>query len=303
MAACRRAGCRFGALGRGGCVRVNRAQSPASPMGGAGARRRAAPPAPAADKRRRSLLPEVEEERVELAPMTAGGEVVEDYRSRGLTLRSHPVAFLRGDPGGCGYVPAGDLSARGWSPRGRRGARARAAAAGISQWRPVHHARRRDGHREPHHLAVPVRAAAPAHSLGKHDRVSRQGTAGGSGHSCDCRAPHRLSALLGAVGERNAIFPLRTAEEMKRNTAAAPTHATHSDASRRTSTFPIFGSKLRSTSKREIFGEARVRRLFSKVIFPIDYHVGRGDIRGAALSAKPPGAAALMPQRRPPALP
>src|SRR5215204_1556204 len=53
----------------------------------------------------------------------------------------------------------------------------------------------------------------------------------------------------------------RTAEEMKRSTAAAPTHATHSDASRRTSTFPIFGSKLRSTSKRETFGEARVRRV------------------------------------------
>ena len=43
--------------------------------------------------------------------MTAGREVVEDYRSRGLTLRSHPVAFLRGDLAANGYVPAGDLSA------------------------------------------------------------------------------------------------------------------------------------------------------------------------------------------------
>jgi error-prone DNA polymerase len=51
-----------------------------------------------ADKRCGALLPEVEEERVELAPMTAGREVVEDDRSRGLTLRSHPVAFLRGEP-------------------------------------------------------------------------------------------------------------------------------------------------------------------------------------------------------------
>ena len=41
--------------------------------------------------------PEVGEAPVSLAPMTAGREVVEDYRSRGLTLRSHPVAFLRGD--------------------------------------------------------------------------------------------------------------------------------------------------------------------------------------------------------------
>jgi error-prone DNA polymerase len=29
--------------------------------------------------------------------MTAGGEVVEDYGHVGLTLRSHPVSFLRGD--------------------------------------------------------------------------------------------------------------------------------------------------------------------------------------------------------------
>jgi error-prone DNA polymerase len=29
--------------------------------------------------------------------MTAGGEVVEDYRHIGLTLRSHPISFLRED--------------------------------------------------------------------------------------------------------------------------------------------------------------------------------------------------------------
>ena len=32
-----------------------------------------------------------------LRPMTAGGEVVEDYGHVGLTLRDHPVAFLRED--------------------------------------------------------------------------------------------------------------------------------------------------------------------------------------------------------------
>src|SRR5215217_9786153 len=64
----------------------------------------------AADERRGSLRPELEEERVDLVPMTAGREVVEDYRSRGLTLRSHPVVFLRGDLAASGYVPAADLS-------------------------------------------------------------------------------------------------------------------------------------------------------------------------------------------------
>jgi error-prone DNA polymerase len=63
----------------------------------------------AADARRSSLRPEVEEERVDLVPMTVGGEVVEDYRSRGLTLRSHPVAFLRGDLAAGGYMAAGNL--------------------------------------------------------------------------------------------------------------------------------------------------------------------------------------------------
>jgi len=39
--------------------------------------------------------PELIEAPVLLVPMRAGGEVVEDYRSTGLSLRSHPVAFLR----------------------------------------------------------------------------------------------------------------------------------------------------------------------------------------------------------------
>jgi error-prone DNA polymerase len=41
--------------------------------------------------------PEIAEEAVRLKAMTAGREVVEDYRHVGLTLRRHPLAFLRGD--------------------------------------------------------------------------------------------------------------------------------------------------------------------------------------------------------------
>ena len=37
------------------------------------------------------------EQAVAFRPMTAGGEVVEDYGHVGLTLRSHPVSFLRED--------------------------------------------------------------------------------------------------------------------------------------------------------------------------------------------------------------
>ena len=55
----------------------------------------AALPLFAAADRGRQPQPELVEPPVALAPMTEGGEVVEDYRSVGLTLRRHPVAFLR----------------------------------------------------------------------------------------------------------------------------------------------------------------------------------------------------------------
>jgi hypothetical protein len=42
-------------------------------------------------------VPEINEPAVELRPMTAGREVVEDYGHVGLTLRTHPIAFLRED--------------------------------------------------------------------------------------------------------------------------------------------------------------------------------------------------------------
>lgn len=49
----------------------------------------------AADERDHVIRPELVEPKVDLAPMIEGREVVEDYRSKGLTLRRHPLAFLR----------------------------------------------------------------------------------------------------------------------------------------------------------------------------------------------------------------
>ncbi|MEQ9524780.1 MAG: error-prone DNA polymerase [Thalassobaculum sp.] len=49
----------------------------------------------AAAARAADAVPEIQEPAVALRPMTAGGEVVEDYGHVGLTLRSHPVSFLR----------------------------------------------------------------------------------------------------------------------------------------------------------------------------------------------------------------
>jgi error-prone DNA polymerase len=51
----------------------------------------------AASAREAEAVPELREPAVVLRPMTAGGEVVEDYGHVGLTLRNHPVSFLRGD--------------------------------------------------------------------------------------------------------------------------------------------------------------------------------------------------------------
>ena len=49
----------------------------------------------AADARDTQIRPEGHEPQVELTPLTGGQEVVEDYQSKGLTLRQHPLAFLR----------------------------------------------------------------------------------------------------------------------------------------------------------------------------------------------------------------
>ncbi|HEY9216097.1 MAG TPA: error-prone DNA polymerase [Ancylobacter sp.] len=51
----------------------------------------------AAAARDATPVPEQHEPVVALRPMTAGGEVVEDYGHVGLTLRDHPISFLRKD--------------------------------------------------------------------------------------------------------------------------------------------------------------------------------------------------------------
>jgi error-prone DNA polymerase len=51
----------------------------------------------AASARENETVAELNEPIVALRPMTSGGEVVEDYGHVGLTLRSHPLSFLRAD--------------------------------------------------------------------------------------------------------------------------------------------------------------------------------------------------------------
>ena len=58
------------------------------------------------------LMPRAEtrEPTVALTPMTAGRAVVEDYRSFGLSLRAHPVSFLRDTLAARGMIACGDLA-------------------------------------------------------------------------------------------------------------------------------------------------------------------------------------------------
>ena len=53
--------------------------------------------AAAASQLNSQTMSELNEPNVALRPMTAGGEVVEDYVHLGLTLRAHPLSFLRKD--------------------------------------------------------------------------------------------------------------------------------------------------------------------------------------------------------------
>jgi error-prone DNA polymerase len=65
----------------------------------------------AADKRDHEVRPESTEPEVQLTPMTEGREVVEDYLSKGLTLRQHPLTFLRQELRQKRYLPCEDLKA------------------------------------------------------------------------------------------------------------------------------------------------------------------------------------------------
>lgn len=85
---------------------------------------------------------EQQEPKVELRQMTAGHNVVEDYSHTGLSLREHPISFLRRELAERRVVTCAEaMSARdgrwlmGW-------AGARAPKAGVCQRRDVYHTRR-----------------------------------------------------------------------------------------------------------------------------------------------------------------
>ena len=62
-----------------------------------------------ADEREDAFSPEGVEPTVALTPMTDGREVVEDYRTTQLSLRAHPLSFLREELARRGVKPCSDL--------------------------------------------------------------------------------------------------------------------------------------------------------------------------------------------------
>src|SRR5438270_6997587 len=61
-------------------------------------------------------MPELKPD-VDLPPMPPGQQVVEDYRHLHLSLKAHPVSFLRADLDRRGILPTARLAALGSGPR------------------------------------------------------------------------------------------------------------------------------------------------------------------------------------------
>ena len=170
----------------------------------------------AADRDR--TTPEVNEPDVELVPMTAGREVVEDYRSKGVTLRSHPLSFLRAELDERGFMPAVDLKST------RDGRRVSVAGLVLVRQRPgsaneVTFITLEDETEVVNLIVWPSlferqrRLVLSAGMIGCRGKVQREGDV------IHLIAEHLidLTDLLNSVGSRDEAFPLRQGrgDEMK----------------------------------------------------------------------------------------
>ncbi len=199
--------------------------------------------------------PELAEPPVALAPMTEGREVVEDYHSVGLSLRRHPVAFLRDDLRRRGMVACADLLAARDGKRlivpGIVLVRQRPGSAkgvmfitiedetGIANlviWPSVFERQRR--------------LILSAGMIACQGKVQREGAVI---HVVADRLTD-LSDLLRGVGRRG--FTPRTGRGDEAKHGGAPTPAKPASARRATSTSPICGSRTASRCRHGISAES-----------------------------------------------
>jgi len=163
----------------------------------------------AASAREARTVPELHEPPVMLRAMTAGSEVVEDYGHVGLTLRNHPVSFLRGDlhrqrivtcteamqaRNGCWLETAGLVLVR-QMPGSAKGVvfitiEDETGIANLVIWPKLYERQRR--------------VILSAGMMAVHGRVQREGEVV---HLVAHRVSD-LSDLLASVGSRDATFPL-----------------------------------------------------------------------------------------------
>ena len=197
----------------------------------------------AADRGGDRPWPELREPAVSLPAMTAGREVVEDYRSKGLSLRAHPLAFLRGDLASQGFAPCADLKRT--TAGSRTGACACAPNAGLGERRHVHYARGRDGNRQSDRLAFRVREIPARDRCLLHAGLPGQGAARGRGDPCDRRAPRRSFRRTAPREQTRSAFPVagRTRRRRPPDEGRIPAGGRGSGASRAISTSRICGSK------------------------------------------------------------
>ena len=118
-----------------------------------------------------------------LPPMPPGEEIVEDYRFLSLSLKGHPVAFLR--PRLARHILPCNALARFPDGDGRRRARAAAPEAGHGQGRRLHDHRGRDRFGQYHRLAET--AGAPARGGDRRALCRRHRPTAESGGRHPCR--------------------------------------------------------------------------------------------------------------------
>jgi hypothetical protein len=145
----------------------------------------------AADAKEEQFSPEGIEPIVTLGPLTEGREVVEDYRSIQLSLRAHPVSFLREELSGMKIVSCGDLpnqrDGRNLEVAGivlvrQRPAAPRACSSSPSRTKPV----------SPMPSSGPTSSTPSATDhVGLDDRGAGASAEGGRDHPCHRRPDHQ----------------------------------------------------------------------------------------------------------------
>ena len=183
----------------------------------------------AASAREQAIVPEVDEPEVALKPMKAGREVVEDYGHTGLTLREHPVTFLRQDLAREKFMTCAAASAgQGFPELQGRGPGPGPPEARLSEERHLHHPGRRDRRRQPRGLGAGLRKTPPHRA---HQLDAGRGRSDSARRRCGPRGRLQAHRPLGGAGQhRRPRRPLPSAPRAGRRIPSRSIRARSSGA-------------------------------------------------------------------------